>query len=142
MEIKDRAEDEMTKILIVGKDPSVREVMAKELAGEGHLVVAIGNCDLIEEMLTTLEPEFVLLNFRMDGMGARKVRVAVCGDAIINLAWLQSGYIWKFNGDFFDAEAARKSIGNLLRRADVIIPGHGQPFFTSAVRLLRYGAQR
>lgn len=43
----------MTKILIVGEDPSVREFMTKELAGEGRLVVAIGNPALIGELLTT-----------------------------------------------------------------------------------------
>ncbi len=58
----------MTKILIVGKDPSVREFMAEELAGEGHLVVAIGNPALIGEMLTTLEPELVLLDFHLSRM--------------------------------------------------------------------------
>jgi len=52
----------MTTILIVGKSPSVREFMAEELAGEGHLVVTIGNPALIEELLSTLEPELMLLD--------------------------------------------------------------------------------
>jgi len=65
------------------------------------------------------------------------LRAAICGDAVINLAWLQSGSIWRFNSDFFDLEAARKSIGNLLHRADLIIPGHGQPFFSSAIKLIK-----
>ena len=58
----------MAKILIVGKDPSVREFMAEELAGEGHLVVTIGNPALIEELLSTLEPELVLLDFYLSRM--------------------------------------------------------------------------
>ena len=56
-------EDEMAKILLVGEDPSVREFIAEELAAEGHLVVAIGNPALIAELLITLEPDLVLLDF-------------------------------------------------------------------------------
>ena len=53
----------MAKILVVGEHPSVREFIAEELAAEGHLVVAIGNPVLIGELLTTLEPDLVLLDF-------------------------------------------------------------------------------
>jgi glyoxylase-like metal-dependent hydrolase (beta-lactamase superfamily II) len=58
-----------------------------------------------------------------------KIKVAICGDAIINLSWLQSGYVWKFNGDFYDKKIARESIRGLIQQADILIPGHGQPFF-------------
>jgi len=58
----------MTTILIVGKDSTVREFMAEELAGEGHLVVTIGNLALIEELLSTLEPEMMLLDSNLIGM--------------------------------------------------------------------------
>ena len=58
----------MTKILIVGRDRSVREFMAKELAGEGHLVVTIGNPALIEELISTLDPELMLLDFHLRRM--------------------------------------------------------------------------
>lgn len=58
------------------------------------------------------------------------VKVALCGDAVINLAWLQSGRVWQFNGDFFDRESARESAAVLAAAADVLIPGHGQPFFS------------
>jgi glyoxylase-like metal-dependent hydrolase (beta-lactamase superfamily II) len=58
------------------------------------------------------------------------VRIAVAGDAILNLAWLQSGHIWRFNGDFYDEAAARESMARLLAAADLVIPGHGEPFFT------------
>ena len=61
----------------------------------------------------------------------RSVRVAISGDAIINLAWLQSGYIWRWNSDFYNREEARGSIEKLLRMSDIVIPGHGQPFFSS-----------
>jgi DNA-binding NtrC family response regulator len=59
----------MAKILILGEYSSVREFMAEELAEEGHLVVAISNPALTGELLTTLEPDLVLLDFlksRMD----------------------------------------------------------------------------
>ena len=53
----------MAKILLVGEDPRVREFIAEELAAEGNLVVAIGNPALIAELLITLEPDLVLLDF-------------------------------------------------------------------------------
>jgi glyoxylase-like metal-dependent hydrolase (beta-lactamase superfamily II) len=59
----------------------------------------------------------------------KTIRVAVCGDAILSLAWLQSGHTWRFNTDFFDLEAAKQSAGRLLAEADLLIPGHGEPFF-------------
>lgn len=57
------------------------------------------------------------------------VRIGVAGDAILSLAWLQSGQIWRFNGDFYDAATARESAARLLAAADIVIPGHGEPFF-------------
>jgi DNA-binding NtrC family response regulator len=60
--MKVATEDEMAKILIMGEHPSVREFIAEELAGKGHLVVAIGNPALIGELLPTLEPNLVLLD--------------------------------------------------------------------------------
>ncbi len=61
----------------------------------------------------------------------KSIRVAISGDAIINLAWLQSGHIWKFNSNFFDIDSAKRSIRKLLSESDVVIPGHGQPFFVT-----------
>ncbi len=60
----------------------------------------------------------------------RLVRIGICGDAIISLAWLQSGYTWKFNSDFFGVKASKESIARLLKETDLLIPGHGQPFFS------------
>jgi CheY-like chemotaxis protein len=63
----------MAKILILSEDSNAREFIAEELAGEGHLVVAVGSPTLIGELLTTLEPDLVLLDFlqrRMDLGGA------------------------------------------------------------------------
>jgi DNA-binding NtrC family response regulator len=59
----------MAKILIIGEHSSNREFIAETLAEEGHLVVAISNPALTGEVLTTLEPDLVLLDFlksRMD----------------------------------------------------------------------------
>lgn len=56
----------------------------------------------------------------------RSVRVAVAGDAIINLSWLYSGYVWKFNADFAGVETAKESARRLLKMADIITPGHGE----------------
>jgi len=58
----------MARILIMGESARVREALAEELAEEGHLVVAIGNPALIRELLTTLEPDLVLLDFYIHGM--------------------------------------------------------------------------
>jgi glyoxylase-like metal-dependent hydrolase (beta-lactamase superfamily II) len=62
------------------------------------------------------------------------VRFAICGDAILSLGWLRSEKVWKFNHDFFDEEAARASAAKLLLAADLIVPGHGEPFFSLAAR--------
>jgi glyoxylase-like metal-dependent hydrolase (beta-lactamase superfamily II) len=64
------------------------------------------------------------------------IRFAVCGDAVINLAWLLSGYRWRFNPDVDTAEKDINSIRYLLNNADIIIPGHGEPFFSATARLL------
>jgi glyoxylase-like metal-dependent hydrolase (beta-lactamase superfamily II) len=61
---------------------------------------------------------------------SKSLKVAIAGDAILNLAWLKSGHTWQFNSDFFDLETARKSASSLIQDSDIIIPGHGQPFFT------------
>jgi glyoxylase-like metal-dependent hydrolase (beta-lactamase superfamily II) len=66
--------------------------------------------------------------------GVPGIRIAVCGDAIINLAWLLGGYQWQFNQDFEDSEKVKNSIQYLLNNADIIIPGHGEPFFSSMMR--------
>ncbi len=72
----------------------------------------------------------------------RLVRVAICGDAVLSLAWLQSGYTWRFNTDFFEVKAARESAARLLKEADILIPGHGQPFFSRTGRSLDQKSQR
>ncbi len=58
----------MANILIMGEDPRSRELLAEELASEGHNVVSIGNPVLLKEVLTTLKPDLVLLGFHINGM--------------------------------------------------------------------------
>jgi len=67
----------MARILIMGESASVRESLAEELAKEGHLVVAIGNPALISELLTTLEPDVVLLDFYIQGMDRRDLSMEI-----------------------------------------------------------------
>jgi len=60
-------EDEMQKILIIGKDATIRRVLAEELAGEGYVVVTTGNPALTGGLLYTLTPDLVFLDFRLRG---------------------------------------------------------------------------
>jgi glyoxylase-like metal-dependent hydrolase (beta-lactamase superfamily II) len=63
-------------------------------------------------------------------------KTIVSGDAIINWQWLVSGYVYKWNMDFFNEEEYYFSQNKLLNEADLIIPGHGQPFYTSYIKRL------
>jgi DNA-binding response OmpR family regulator len=57
----------MDKILVVDAYPSVRELLAEELAGEGHMVVAIGNPVLIAGLLDTFDPDLIVLDLYISG---------------------------------------------------------------------------
>jgi CheY-like chemotaxis protein len=57
----------MDKVLIVDGYSSVRELLAEELAGEGKMVVAVGNPASIPEILNTFEPDLVILDVFMNG---------------------------------------------------------------------------
>ena len=110
-----------------------------------HLALADFNDSLKDKFISVNDDEHILPNTEVihtpghtKGHSSilwsdenKSVKVAICGDAIINLAWLQSRYIWKFNSDFYDNEEAKKSIRRLLNISDIVIPGHGQPFFTT-----------
>jgi two-component system OmpR family response regulator len=63
----------MDKILIVDGYPSVRELLAEELAGDGKMVVAIGNPASISEILDTFKPDLVILDVFMEGKMKWKV---------------------------------------------------------------------
>jgi len=52
----------VAKILIIDEYPSFRELLAEELAAEGHLVVPLGNSTPFKELITTLTPDLVFLD--------------------------------------------------------------------------------
>jgi DNA-binding response OmpR family regulator len=52
----------MNKILIFDAYPSIRELLAEELAAEGNTVVPIGNPNLISELITTFGPDLLILD--------------------------------------------------------------------------------
>ncbi len=57
----------MDRILIVDAYPTVRELLAEELAGEGHMVVAIGNPALISGLLYMFDPDLIVSDLYMGG---------------------------------------------------------------------------
>ncbi len=57
----------MKKILILYDYPTVRELLAEDLAAAGHLVVPIDKLDLAKELIGTLGPDLVLLNVHING---------------------------------------------------------------------------
>lgn len=57
----------MKKILILYNNAVVRELLAQELAADGHLVVPIEKLRLAKELIGTLKPDLVLLNMHMNG---------------------------------------------------------------------------
>ena len=52
----------MNRILIFDAYPSIRELLAEELAARGNTVVPIGNPDLIPELITTFGPDLLILD--------------------------------------------------------------------------------
>jgi len=57
----------MDKILIADAYPSVRELLAEELAGDGKMVLTIGNPALIAGLLDTFDPDLIVLDLYMNG---------------------------------------------------------------------------
>ncbi len=66
-------EDEVAKILIIGKHANVREFVAETLAGAGNLVVAVGISGFSGELLNCLEPDLILLDFHLSRMNRWRV---------------------------------------------------------------------
>lgn len=62
----------MAKILIFDEYPSIRNLLAEELAGEGNVVLTIGRVELIGNGIATFNPDLAVLdlflrgNFRWD----------------------------------------------------------------------------
>ena len=52
----------MTKILILDEYPSIRNLLAEELAGEGNVVLSTGKPDLIVEEIVTFNPDVAVFD--------------------------------------------------------------------------------
>jgi DNA-binding response OmpR family regulator len=63
------SKENMKKILLIHGHASIWESLAKALADDGYLVVPIGRSALSREMILTLEPDLVLLDWNIDEKG-------------------------------------------------------------------------
>ncbi len=52
----------MTRILVFDAYPSIRELLAEELAAEGTTVIPIAKPDLIPDLISTFEPDLLILD--------------------------------------------------------------------------------
>jgi DNA-binding NtrC family response regulator len=57
----------MAKILIFDEYPSIRNLLAEELAGEGNVVLGLGRAELIREGVTTFNPDLAILDLFLRG---------------------------------------------------------------------------
>lgn len=57
----------MAKILILDEYPSIRNLLAEELAGEGNVVLSTGKPDLIVEEIVTFNPDVAVFDLFMRG---------------------------------------------------------------------------
>jgi glyoxylase-like metal-dependent hydrolase (beta-lactamase superfamily II) len=55
-------------------------------------------------------------------------QLVVAGDAIVSKCYYDADKVYPYNGDFMSEEIALKSMGKIKLLADIIIPGHAQPF--------------
>ncbi len=53
----------------------------------------------------------------------------IAGDAITSLSYFLAGKTWSYNLDSVPGGMAEKSLQKIINIADIIIPGHGAPFF-------------
>ena len=63
----------MAKVMIFGEFFEIREILSQEFAGEGHIVVATGNPNLIPEVLVNLEPDLFLIDFHLNKVNPWKM---------------------------------------------------------------------
>ncbi len=56
----------MGKLLIFSEFGEIRELLAQEFVGDGHIVIATGNPALIREMLRNLDPTLLLIDFHLN----------------------------------------------------------------------------
>jgi DNA-binding NtrC family response regulator len=57
----------MAKILIFDEYPSIRNLLAEELAGEGNVILALGRADLIPDGIAGFTPDLVILDLFLRG---------------------------------------------------------------------------
>jgi CheY-like chemotaxis protein len=57
----------MAKILILDEYPSVRNLLAEELGGEGNVVLSTGKPEFILEEIATFNPDLAILDLFMKG---------------------------------------------------------------------------
>lgn len=57
----------VAKILIFDEYPSIRNLLAEELAGEGSVILAIGRPELIREGVADFKPELAILDLFLRG---------------------------------------------------------------------------
>jgi DNA-binding NtrC family response regulator len=57
----------MAKILIFDEYPSIRNLLSEELAGEGNIVLGIGQAELIREGIATFNPDLAILDLFLSG---------------------------------------------------------------------------
>jgi DNA-binding NtrC family response regulator len=86
-----------TRIAIIDKDPSVKELYSLELSDMGYEVLATSDVDSAKELIARCEPDVVLL----DPYDGRKYRWDVLAEIrernphIPVLVWLPSGIVQK-----------------------------------------------
>ena len=57
----------MAKILILEESPSIRNLLAEELAGEGNVVLSTGKPELILEEIVTFKPDVAIFDLFLRG---------------------------------------------------------------------------
>ena len=55
-------------------------------------------------------------------------RLVVAGDAIVSKCYYDRDTVYIYNRDFISEGMALESMEKIKSVADIIIPGHGQPF--------------
>jgi len=57
----------MKKILIFDSDPSTRELLAEELAAEGHVTITLGKAESLGPCAERFEPDLIVLDLDRGG---------------------------------------------------------------------------
>ena len=57
----------MAKILIFDEYPSIRNLLAEELAGEGNVILSIGRAELLRDGIATFNPDLAILDLFLRG---------------------------------------------------------------------------